>query len=107
MKRRQDKREEEDGVTVVLHEFYSMDVASRLALPWKSKRNILTQEVLRILLNCSRELPWATVISDVNNMTLRLQCSSYDQKFRAEVVGSSLKAYNRLVELDASSEQPL
>ena len=121
MKRRQDEREEEDGVSVVLHEFYSKDFASkcvinaRSALPWNSKRTILTQEVLRILLNCSRELqalycrevPWATVISHVNNMMLRLQYSGYDQKFRAEVVRSALKAYNRLVELDASGEQPL
>ena len=92
---------------MVLHELYSTDVASTSALPWKSKRNILTQDVLRILLNCSRELHWATVISLVNNMMLRLQYSGYDQKFRAEVVRSALKAYNHLVELDASSEQPL
>ena len=92
MKRRQDEREEEDGVSVVLHEFYSKDLASkwainvRSALPWNSKRTILTQEVLRILLNCSRELPWATMISHMNNMMLRLQYSGYDQKFRVEVV---------------------
>ena len=111
--RRQSGREEEDGLSVVLHEFYAKDVASkcvinaRSALPWNSKRTILTQEVLRILLNCSRELPWATVISHVNHMMLRLQYSGYDQKFRAELVRSALKAYNCLIELDASDEQPL
>ena len=111
--RRQSGREEEDGLSVVLHEFYVKDVASkcvinaRSALPWNSKRTILTQEVLRILLNCSRELPWATVISHVNHMMLRLQYSGYDQKFRAELVRSALKAYNCLIELDASDEQPL
>ena len=114
IKRRQDEREEEGGVNVILHEFYSKDVASkcvinaRSALPWNSKRTIRTQEVLRILLNCSRELPWATIISHVNNMMLRLQYSGqYDQRFIAEVVRSALKAYNRLLELDASGEQPL
>ena len=113
MKRRQDEREEEDGVSVVLHEFYSKDVASkcvinaRSALPWNSKRTILAQEVLRILLNCSRELPWGTMISHVNNMMLRLQYSGYDQKFRGEVVRSALKPYNGLLELDVSGEQPL
>ena len=46
---------------------YYKDVASksminaRSALPWSCKRTILTQEVLRILLNCSRELPWETM----------------------------------------------
>lgn len=84
----------------VLHEFYYKDVASssvinaRSALPWSCKRTILTQEVLRILLNCSRELPWEVVVAHVNHMMLRLQYSGYDQKFRKEVVRSALAAYN-------------
>ena len=102
-------------VNVVLHEFYVKDVASkcvinaRPALPWSCKRTILTQEVLRILLNCSRELPWETTVGHVNHMMLRLQYPGYDQKFRTEVVLSALKAYNRMItiELDASGEQPL
>ena len=40
-------------------------------------------------------------------MMLRLQYPGYDQKFRTEVVRSALKAYNRLIELDTSGEQPL
>ena len=105
--------EEGDEVCVVLHEFYSKDVASkcvinaRSALPWSCKRTVLTQEVLRILLKCSRELPWETAVGHVNHMMQRLQYSGYDQRFRAEVVRSALKAYNRLIELDASGEQPL
>ena len=57
----------EREVNVVLHEFYYKDdssrsvVNARSALPWTCKRTILTQEVLRILINCSRELPWETV----------------------------------------------
>ena len=113
MRRQQDRGEEESEVNVVLHEFYSKDVASkcvinaRSALSWSCKRTILTQEVLRILLNCSRELPWKTVVGHVNHMMLRLQYSGYDQKFRTEVVKSALAAYNRMIELDASGEQPL
>ena len=103
----------EREVNVVLHEFYYKDVFSRSVvnarsvLPWNCKRTILTQEVLRILLNCSRELPWETVVAHVNHMMLRLQYAGYDQKFRTEVVRSALNAYNRLIELDASSETPL
>lgn len=54
------------GVCVLLHEFYSKIVGSkrvicaRLALPWSSKRTILMLQVLRIQINCSRELPWET-----------------------------------------------
>jgi len=79
-------------VNVILHEFCSKDVASkcavnaRSALSWSCKRTILTQEVLRTLLNCSRELPWEASASHVNHMMLRLQYSGYDQKFRTEVV---------------------
>ena len=82
-------------------------VNARSALPWNCKRTILTQEVLRILLNCSRELPWENVVPHVNHMMLRLQYSGYDRKFRTEVVKSALNAYNRLIELDASGETPL
>ena len=41
------------------------------------------------------------------HMMLRLKYSGYDQRFRTEVVRSALKAYNRMIELDASGEQPL
>ena len=40
-------------------------------------------------------------------MTVPLQFSGYNQKFRREVVRSALTAYNRLIELDASGETPL
>ena len=48
----------------LLHEFYRKAVASsivvhsRSPLPWSTKRIELTQEVLRVLLRCSPELPW-------------------------------------------------
>ena len=99
-------------VNVVLHGFYSKEVSkciinARSALSWSCKRTILTQEVLRILLNCSRELPWETTVGHVSHMMLRLQYPGYDQKFRTEVVLSALNAYNRMIELDASGEQSL
>ena len=96
--------EEGGEVCVVLHEFYSKDVASkcvinaRSALAWSCKRTVLTQEALRILLNCSRELPWETAVGHVNHMMQRFQYSGYDQGFRTEVVRSALKAYNPLIE---------
>ena len=98
MRRQQDRGEEESEENVVLHEFYSKDVASkcvinaRSALSWSCKRTILTQEVLRILLNCSRELPWKTVVGHINHMMLRLQYSGYDQKFST----GSLQPYDRI-----------
>ena len=47
-----------------MYEFYSKEMASkavinaRSALSWSTKRTVLTQEVLRVLLNCSKLLPW-------------------------------------------------
>ena len=43
----------------------------------------------------------------VSDMMLRMQYSGYDQKFRAEVVRSALKAYGAIVAKDACGEEPM
>ena len=49
----------------VMHEYYSKQVSSKAvvdaksAMPFKDKRTILTQDLLRILLRYSLELPWS------------------------------------------------
>ena len=98
---------------IIMHEFYSKEVSSksvinvRSALPWGSKRTILTQEVLRILLNCSMRLPWEIVAGHVKEMMLCMQYSGYDQRFRTEVVKSALKAYKNIRERDTRGETPM
>ena len=54
---------------------------------------MLTQKVLRVLLNCSKQLPWERVVENVNEMVLRMQYSGYSEKFRYKVVNSALKVY--------------
>ena len=55
-----------------LYEFHSKCMASkavinaRSALSWSTKRTVLTQEVLRVLMNCSKLLPWERVVENVN-----------------------------------------
>ena len=104
---------ESQGENRVLHEYYSKEISSayainaRSALSWRSKRTILTQEVLRVLLNCSVELPWQVLFKHVNHMMMRLQYSGYDQKFRTEVVKSALNAYKHILRLDACGEKPM
>ena len=94
---------------VVLHEFYYKEVASksminaRSALPWKCKRTIMTQEVLRVLLNCNTRLPWEVVVVHVNHMMQRMQYSGYNQRFRSEVVKSALKAYENIKARDITN----
>ena len=64
--------------SVILHEFYSKEVASksvvnaRSPVSWSCKRMVLAQEVLRILLNCSSKLPWDITASHVGDMMLRM-----------------------------------
>ena len=97
----------------IMHEFYQKEVSSRAvvharsSLPWSSKRTVLTQEVLRILLRCSPDLPWEVTRKHVETFVLRMQYSGYKQKFRAEVVKSALKAYRNIINLDSQGRQPL
>ena len=100
-------------VNVVLHEFYAKEVlskmmlSSRSALPVKVKRTVLTQEVLRVLLNCNPEIPWERTVGHVNNMMRRMQYSGYSKGFRYEIVQSALHAYRKIQELDQTGVKPM
>ena len=82
----------------VVYELYSKEVSSkcvinaRSAAPWSMKRTVLTQEVLRVLLNCSTDLEWEVKKNHVEMMVARMQFSGYSNKFRSEVVDSAIKA---------------
>lgn len=97
----------------ILHEYYHKDVSSkavihvRSAIPWKAKRVILTQEILRIMRNCSTKLPWNNICAHVSEFSARMQFSGYDQRFRAEVVWSALKAYETIRFRNENGEQPM
>ena len=55
-------------VSVIVYEFYAKEIASealinaRSAMSASVKRTVLSQAVLRVLLNCSPILPWARVV---------------------------------------------
>ena len=97
----------------ILHEFYCKDIASksvihaRSSIPWANKRTIMTQEILRIMLNCSRKLPWSTVTTHINQFMARMQFSGYGKKFRREVVQSALKAMKNLISKEENGERPI
>ena len=107
-----DKVTRETTVRIV-HEHYSKEISAkavvnaRSALPVKTKRTIHTQEVVRILRNCSRHLPWSVAREHVEQYMARMQFSGYKKEFRAEVVESALKAYDMMTERDATGEEPL
>ena len=97
----------------VMYEFYSKEVSSksvidaRSALPWSTKRTILTQEVLRILLNCSTDLDKQRIVHHVEHMVTRMQFSGYDSKFRGQIIHSAFKAYEKITEAVQRGERPL
>ena len=97
----------------VIHEYYSKEVSSkavidaRSAVSWKMKRTVLTQEIVRILRNCSKRLAWSEVCKHVEEYSMRMQFSGYSEIFRAQVVKSALCAYDRMVERDRTGEEPL
>ena len=51
------------------------------ALSWRQKRTVLTQELLKVLLNCSAYVPWERVTVHANNMVLRMQYSGILRNF--------------------------
>ena len=97
----------------ILHEHYAKPMSSkaviyaRSAMSWKVKRTVLTQEALRIMLNCSRSLPWKVVADHLSMFTARMQFSGYKKQFRAEVIKSALHAYASLRDLENRGERPL
>ena len=106
-------RRETDGRRVVLHEYYEKEISSKWVVHEKSalslsmKRTILTQQVLRIFLNCSKDLPWDEVVEHVNKMMMRVQLSGYNQKFRHEIVHSAIKAYHKIKEEEENGSKPM
>ena len=67
-------------------------INNRSALSWNTNKTVLAQEVLRVLINCSKLLLWKEVKQHVNEVVLRMQYSGYNKKLRNEVVDSALKA---------------
>ena len=93
-----------------MHEHYAKDVSSKMvinaksALPMGTKRTVLVQDGLRILLNCSRDLPWKNKAKHLDSLSLRMQYSRYQKKFRYEVIDSAYKAYKTLLGKETAGE---
>ena len=101
-----------DGVKRLVHEHYEKDMASKMvvharsSLSEKTKRTILTQEVLRILLNSSKYLPWESICSKVNIFMQKMQYSGYSQAVRFNVVNSALHAIEVIEKKEESGVRP-
>ena len=73
------------------------------ALIFSKKRTILTQECLRRLCNTKIELGPEVRNRHLNEFMLKLKNSGYNQKFRMEILDSSLKAFQKMIDDDKNN----
>ena len=55
------------------------------ALAMRSKRMILVQECLRVILDCHELVGWERVTEHLNFFMARMQAGGYDKEFRYQV----------------------
>jgi hypothetical protein len=97
----------------IVYEHYEKKMATKAvihaksALSMKTKRTVLTQEMLRILLHCSRLLPWEKVCEHLNNFTLKMQFSGYSQAVRHDVTKSAFHAFQTMMENEEKGIRPI
>ena len=89
--------ESERNGTKVLYEFYMKDVSSRQLINYRSahpesmKINVLVNEALRIMRNCSKHLNNEIVTNHLQYFVKRMQFSDYPQEYRYEVLSRAFK----------------
>ena len=98
---------------IIMHEFYRKSMASRTlmmrrsAMPKTMKRSVLTQEGIRILRNCSEDIPWQRVEEHLTDFSLRMKMSGYNENYRHNIIKSSLTGWTRQKERDINGTRPL
>ena len=92
-----------------MYENYRKEIASRMtiharsAIPRNPKRNILTQEVIRILTNFSGE----NKVRHLESLSIRMQFSVHDKNMRNGFIESGLKAYRILEKYQKEGVVPI
>lgn len=90
-----------DGKLKILHSHYMKEMASRLVIMERSahgdntKRNVIINEIGRVLRNCSPYLPWSEIADNVSYFVRRLAYSGYGKEFRYEVVRAAVGRYKQ------------
>ena len=77
------------------------------AHPWEQKRTAMTQEVVRILLNCRRELNCTIKQQHLSNLIQRMKNSGQNEIFWSEVLKAGLQGYNKILEADNIGSKPI
>ena len=104
---------EVNGRNLIMYEHYTKEVATKAvikaksALPTKSKRTILMQELLRIMTNCSENLQIETREKHMNNFLKRLQYSGFYKEFRYDIVNAANNTYKKIKQKVKKGERKL
>ena len=99
--------EEEKFKIITSH--YIKDVSTRSVINEKSshplsmKKNVMINEILRILRNCNKYLEWEETAEHLSYFMKRLQFSGYNHDFRHEVMKKALKRHDDRL-LDRTNE---
>ena len=102
--------ESTDGRTRVLHEHFMKDVSSRYLLSYRSahpesmKINVLVNEALRIMRNCSKFLKEEVVRGHLQYFVNRMQYSGYPVEYRYEVLTRAFKIREQQMALEDSGD---
>ena len=102
-----------DGEKKIIYEHYEKEMTTKAVIHAKSalssqtKRTVLSQEVLRILLHCSKHVAWEVVCGHVNKLMKKMQYSGYSQSFRFNVVNSAMKAMETIREKERLGIRPM
>ena len=72
-----------------------------------TKHTAMTQEVIRILLNCRRELKCNIKQMHLNNLMQRMKNSGYNKEFRIKVLRAGINRYNKILEADKMGTKPM
>ena len=97
----------------IFYEFHEKSMSSKFvimkdsAAPLSQKRTVLTQEGIRRLKNCKKELDWEQKAKHLGDFMQKLKNSGYDEKFRLEVLKSSLNGYDKIIEDDEKGIKPV
>ena len=93
----------EDGRLKILHSHFMKEVASKMVMLSKAahgentKRNVMVNEVCRILKNCSVYLPWEEIAAKVSDFVRRMEASGCGERFRYDVVRLAIRQYRKRV----------
>ena len=77
------------------------------AMPGKLKRNVLTQEVVRLRRNISLDLPWETTVKHLNDFSARMRASGYGERYRLDVIKSEVEGFENMVAEEKNGGRPI